>query len=663
MRNPALDFRPDPGAIPDAPGCYQFKDGTGRVVYVGKAKSLRSRVSSYFQAWGGIAPRTRAMLEAARSIEWIVVDAEVEALHLEYTLIQKHRPRYNVKYRDDKSYPYLVLTTSEDVPRARVARTTAKKGDRRFGPYAHAYAIRETLDLLLRVFPVRTCSQGVYDRAERSGRPCLLHHIDRCAAPCTGEVSHDEHRELVDGLAAFLDGETGPVVEQLESSMASASAELNFEAAARLRDQLFAARRAMEKQQVVAEKEEDFDAIAVHEDELEASVQAFFVRRGRLVGRKGWSVDKVEPLSTEALLTSFVVQLYAERGDDVPPQVLVPVLPDDVDALSTLLAEQRRTTREGERGRPIQRVRFHVPQRGDKLAFMATVEHNAKEAFQRGRMKRASDFDARSRALKELQDALDLDEAPLRIECYDISHLGGTEVVGSMVVFEDGLPRKSDYRRFKLSVDTNDDFAAMREVLHRRFKRLAEERARPIVDDDGEARKFAYPPNLVIVDGGVGQLNAALDGVADLPTDDIAFVGLAKKFEELWRPDHARPVVLPRGSDALFLVQRVRDEAHRFAIQYQRSRRTKTVSHSELDEVPGIGPARRKALLQRFGSVAALRAASVDELAAVPGVSSTLAATVRDHFTAPTSEEPSTAASPASADTPAELGTDPPHGP
>jgi excinuclease ABC subunit C len=638
VRNPALDFRPDPGAIPDAPGCYQFKDGNGRVVYVGKAKSLRSRVSSYFQAWGGIAPRTRGMLEAARSIEWIVVDSEVDALHLEYTLIQKHRPRYNVKYRDDKSYPYLVLTTSEDVPRARVARTTVAKGDRRFGPYAHAYAIRETLDLLLRVFPVRTCSQGVYDRAERSGRPCLLHHIDRCAAPCTGEVSHDEHRQLVDGLAAFLDGETGPVVEQLESSMASASAELNFEAAARLRDQLFAARRAMEKQQVVAEKEEDFDAIAVHEDELEASVQAFFVRRGRLVGRKGWSVDKVEPLTTEALLTSFVVQLYADRGDDVPPQVLVPVLPDDVDALSTLLAEQRRSTREGERGRPIQRVRFHVPQRGDKLQFMATVEHNAKEAFQRGRMKRASDFDARSRALKELQDALELEEAPLRIECYDISHLGGTEVVGSMVVFEDGLPRKSDYRRFKLSVDTNDDFAAMREVLHRRFKRLAEERARPIVDDGGEARKFAYPPNLVIIDGGVGQLNAALDGVSDLPTDDVAFVGLAKRFEELWRPDHARPVVLPRGSDALFLVQRVRDEAHRFAIDYQRRRRTKTVSHSELDDVPGIGPARRKALLQRFGSVAALRGASVEELAAVPGVSSTLAATVRDHFATRTAD-------------------------
>jgi excinuclease ABC subunit C len=634
VRNPALDFRPDPGAIPDAPGCYQFKDGTGRVVYVGKAKSLRSRVSSYFQAWGGIAARTRAMLEAARSIEWIVVDSEVEALHLEYTLIQKHRPRYNVRYRDDKSYPYLVLTTSQDVPRARVARTAVTKGDRRFGPYAHAYAIRETLDLLLRVFPVRTCSQGVYDRAQRTDRPCLLHHIDRCAAPCTGEVSHDEHRELVDGLAAFLDGETGPVVEQLEASMGAAAAEMNFEAAARLRDQLFAARKAMEKQQVVAEKEEDFDAIAVHEDELEASVQAFFVRRGRLVGRKGWSVDKVEPLTTEALLTSFVVQLYAERGDDVPPQVVVPVLPDDVDALSTLLAEQRRTTREGERGRPIQRVRFHVPQRGDKLQFMATVEQNAKEAFQRGRMKRASDFDARSRALKELQDALELDEAPLRIECYDISHLGGTEVVGSMVVFEDGLPRKSDYRRFKLSIDTNDDFAAMREVLHRRFKRMAEERARPILDDEGTPRKFAYPPNLVIIDGGVGQLNAALDGVAELPTDDVAFVGLAKKFEELWRPGHAQPVVLPRGSDALFLVQRVRDEAHRFAITYQRSRRTKTVSRSELDDVPGIGPARRKALLQRFGSVAALRGASLEELVAVPGVSSTLATTLHEHFAA-----------------------------
>ena len=630
MRNPAASFRPDPGSVPDAPGCYQFKDEHDRVIYVGKAKSLRSRLASYFQAWSGIAARTRAMLEAARGVEWIVVDSEVEALHLEYTLIQRHRPRYNVRYRDDKSYPYLVLSTSQEIPRARVQRGTVAKGDRRFGPYAHAYAIRETLDLLLRVFPVRSCSQGVFDRAKRSGSPCLLHHIDRCAAPCTGEVTPDEHRELVDGLADFLDGHTGPVLRDLEARMQAASDDLNFEVAARLRDQLFAARRAMEKQQVVSERAEDFDVVAVHEDELEAAVQAFFVRRGRLVGRKGWSVDKVEPLSTPQLLTSFLLQLYAERDDDVPPAVLVQVEPDDADALGTLLAEQRRATRSGQQGRPIQQVRFHVPQRGDKLTFLRTVEENAREAFQRTRLKRASDFDSRTKALKELQEALDLDEAPLRIECYDISHLGGTEVVGSMVVFEDGLPRKSDYRRFKLSVDTNDDFAAMREVLRRRFTRLAEERAAPVEDD--APKRFAYPPNLVIIDGGVGQLHAALDGVQDLPTDETAFVGLAKRFEELWRPGMRRPVVLPRGSEALFLVQRVRDEAHRFAITYQRSRRTSGITTSELDDIPGVGPTRRQALLGRFGSVAAIRRASVDDLVAVPGISPRIAAVVADHL-------------------------------
>jgi excinuclease ABC subunit C len=632
VQNPALAFRPEPGAIPDAPGCYLFRDQHGRVVYVGKAKSLRSRLGSYFQAWSGIAARTRAMLEAARSVEWIVVDTEVEALHLEYTLIQRHRPRYNVRYRDDKSYPYLVLTTSEAVPRARVARTSVRKGDRRFGPYAHAYAIRETLDLLLRVFPVRTCSKGVFDRAARSGKPCLLHHIDRCAAPCTGEVSEEEHRALIDGLSAFLDGDTKPVIDRLEADMASASRSLNYEAAATLRDQLFAAQRAMEKQQAVTERAEDFDAIAVHEDELEASVQAFFVRRGRLVGRKGWSVDKVEPLTTPELLTSFVLQLYEERDDDVPPQVVVPELPDEVEALSTLLAEQRRTSRAGERGRPIQQVRFTVPQRGDKARFLSTVQENAREAFQRGRLKRASDFDSRSKALNELQEALGLDEAPLRIECYDVSHLGGTQVVGSMVVFEDGLPKKSEYRRFKLSVDTNDDFAAMQEVLRRRFTRLVEERGAPVVDDEGEARRFAYPPNLVIVDGGVGQLNAAMEGVADLPIDDVAFAGLAKRFEELWRPGCARPTVLPRGSEALFLVQRVRDEAHRFAVAYQRTRRKGSVSGSELDEIPGSGPTRRRALLQRFGSVAALRRARPEDLAGVPGLSRSLAEAVYGHL-------------------------------
>jgi excinuclease ABC subunit C len=633
VRNPALAFRPEPGAIPDAPGCYQFKDAHGRVVYVGKAKSLRQRLGNYFQAWHNIAPRTRAMLEAARSVEWIVVDSEVAALHLEYTLIQRHRPRYNVRYRDDKSYPYLVLTTSEEVPRARVQRGKVAKGDRRFGPYAHAYAIRETLDLLLRVFPVRTCSQGVYDRAARTGRPCLLHHIDRCAAPCTGVIGIDEHRDLVDRLADFLDGETAPVLRRLGSEMQAAAGELNFEAAARLRDQLHAAERAMAKQQMVADRPEDFDAVAIHEDDLEASVQAFFVRRGRLVGRKGWSVDKVEPLTTPELVTSAILQLYAEREDEVPPQVVVPVEPDDAEALSLLLADLRREHREGERGRPIQRVRFHVPQRGAKLAFLETVTENAREAFQRTRLKRASDFESRSRALKELQDALDLDEAPLRIECFDISHLGGSEVVGSMVVFEDGLPKKSDYRRFKLSVDVNDDYANMREVIRRRFLRFAEERAAPVVaeGEDGP-RRFAYPPNLVIVDGGVGQLNAALEGIRDLAVDDVAFVGLAKRFEELWVPGRSRPVVGGGGGGGLYLVQRVRDEAHRFAITYQRTRRSKAVASSALDGVPGVGPARRKALFRRFGSVAALRRATVDELMEVPGVSRTIATAVHDHL-------------------------------
>ncbi len=635
MSNPALAFRPEPGTIPDAPGCYQFKDAHGRVVYVGKAKSLRSRLSNYFQAWHAIPARTRAMLEAARSVEWIVVDTEVEALHLEYTLIQRHRPRYNVRYRDDKSYPYLVLTTSEEVPRARVQRGRIAKGDRRFGPYAHAYAIRETLDLLLRVFPVRTCSQGVYDRAERTGRPCLLHHIDRCAAPCTGVVSFEEHRGLVDELTAFLEGDDHEVLSRLEREMEQASRNLEFELAARRRDQLAAARKALERQQVVSDKPEDFDAIAIHEDELEAAVQAFFVRRGRLVGRKGWSVDKVEPLSTPELLTSFLLQLYAERSDEIPPQILVPELPGDEEALGRLLAEQRRQTRAGERGRPIQQVRFRVPQRGAKRRFLETVRENARESFERTRLKRASDFESRSRALKELQDALGLDEAPLRIECYDISHLSGTEVVGSMVVFEDGLPKKSDYRRFKLSRDANDDYAAMREVLGRRFKRLRDEGASPVeVDEDGaqRPRRFAYPPNLVIIDGGPGQLRAALDGVEGLPAQGVAFAALAKRFEELWLPGRSRPVVLPRASDALFLVQRLRDEAHRFAVRYQRTRRTHAVTTSELDAIPGVGPAKRKALLQAFGSVAAVRRASVEDLAAVPGVSPRIAEAVRGHL-------------------------------
>ena len=660
---PALDFRPAPGTIPESPGCYQFKDRNGRVLYVGKAKNLRARLANYFTGWSGLQERTRQMLRTARDVDWIVVDSEVEALHLEYTLIQKHKPRFNIRYTDDKSYPYLVLSTSREVPRAMVRRGRINRDDRRFGPYAHAYAIRETLDLLLRVFPVRTCRQGTYDRAERLGRPCLLFHIDRCAAPCTGEISKVDHRALVDDLAAFLEGRTtDEVLDRLETEMQTAADHQLYEAAARLRDQLFAARKALEKQVVVSQRREDFDVVAIHEDEIEAAVQAFFVRNGRLMGRKGWTVDKVDPVTTGELLTRFLVQLYEEREDDVPPLVCVEVEPADKDDLELLLGDLRRDADLAQgASRTRERVEIRVPQRGDKRRALETVAENAKEAFQRNRLKRGSDFNARSRALEELQEALGLDEAPLRIECVDISHLGGTEVVASMVVFEDGLPRKSEYRRFKLSEDRNDDYAAMREVLRRRFKRLLDEQSAPIVDDDGEARKFAYPPNLVIIDGGPGQLNAALSGVADVLrrqdaavpgpdafpvgedvapadqpvgglVDDVAFAALAKQFEELWLPGRRTPVVLPRGSEALYLVQRVRDEAHRFAVTYQRTRRRASVQQSELDGVPGIGPTRRAALLERFGSVAAIRRSTAEDLMTVHGISRTLAEHVLDEL-------------------------------
>ncbi|MBY5161698.1 excinuclease ABC subunit UvrC [Salsipaludibacter albus] len=640
--NPATAFRPEPSTIPDAPGSYQFKDADARVIYVGKAKSLRSRVSSYFGAWHNIQPRTRAMLRAARAVEWIVVDNEVDALHLEYTLIQRHRPRYNVRYRDDKSYPHLVLTTSKDVPRARVARGRVAKGDRKFGPYAHAYAIRETLDLLTRLFPVRTCSKGVYERAERSGRPCLLADIGKCAAPCVGRISHDDHRALVDELGDFLDGTTtDEVLARLETEMDQAAASLNFESAARLRDQLRDARRVLARQQMVSDKGDDFDVVAVHGDELEAAVQAFFVRNGRVTGRKGWIVDKVEDLSPSELMTSFLLQLYSERSDDVPPRLYVDCEPDDAEALSNLLADLRNEATAGSRGRPTTSVGFTVPRRGDKVDLVKTVADNARQAFQRHRLKRASDFTTRSAALRELQEALGLVDAPLRIECYDISHLGGTEVVASMVVFEDGLARKDAYRRFKLSQDRNDDFAAMEEVIRRRFQRLVDERH----DPDADPEKFSYPPGLVIVDGGRGQLTAALEGfgAVEVDTDDdetaevldgVDFAALAKKFEELHRPGRARPVVLPRGSDALYLVQQVRDEAHRFAVTYQRTRRRRSITTSELEEIEGIGPTRRRALLRRFGSTKAISEASATELSGVPGVSATLADRIKDQLKA-----------------------------
>jgi excinuclease ABC subunit C len=636
MDNPALAFRPAPGTVPDAPGCYLFRDGDGRVLYVGKARSLRSRLASYFAAFDGLAPRTRRMLTAACSVDWMVVDSEADALHLEWTLIQRHEPRYNVQYRDDKSYPELVLTTSEPVPRVRIQRGPVARGDRRFGPYVSATDLRETLDLLIRVFPVRSCSKGVFDRARASDRACLLHHIGRCAAPCTGAIDEAEHRGMVDELAAFLDGGHRPVLARLEADMHAAAADLRFEAAARLRDQLDAARRVVAKQQVVWPEPEDLDAVAVWGDELEVAVHVFFVRGGRLVGQTGWVLERPPDLTAGELITTCLVQLYAERPEDVPPTVLVPDGPAEAEVLAALLDERRRAATTGATsGRTPARVRFHVPRRGARLDFLRTVEDNARRAFERMRLRRASDLDARSRALTELAESLGLPEAPLRIEAFDVSHLGGTEVVASMVVLEDGLPRPRAYRNFKVRVDANDDPAAMREVVRRRFERLIAERGDTVIEPGGAPRSFSYPPQLVVIDGGPTQLAAALDGVADLPLEDVAFVGLAKRLEELWLPGAERPLVLPRGSEALYLLQRVRDEAHRFAIAHQRRRRTRTVRTSALDEVPGIGPARRRELLRRFGSVAAITAASDEDLLAVTGLSPTIVAALRARLAGP----------------------------
>ena len=630
----ATSPRPKPEAIPDHPGVYLFRDRNGRVIYVGKAISLRKRTASYFQPMRNLHPRTAAMVEASASLEWMLVQSEVEALQLEYNLIKQHRPRYNVRYRDDKSYPWLAVPLADEIPRPRVERGPKRKGTRYFGPYAHAYAIRETLDLLLRTFPMRTCSKGVFDRHRRLGRPCILFDINKCSGPCVGKVTPAEHRRIVEDFVAFMDGRTRPTLQRLEAEMRQAAEQLNFELAARLRDQLGSVRKAMERQQMVSSTPEDFDIAAFAEDDLEAAVQVFFVRRGRVVGRRGFVVDKVEALDTAALAATFVQQLYGDRGDEVPREVFLPVLPDGADALQAWLAELR--------GGPVD---FRVPRRGEKRALLETVAANAREAFATHKLKRASDFDARARGLKELQEALDLPEAPLRIECYDISNLQGSQVVGSMVVFEDGLARKSEYRRFEVrSVEGQDDVASLREVLSRRLARLASERDQPEEPEgSGEPqggapvnrerrKKFAYPPNLIVVDGGRPQLAAALEAVRASASPDLPVVSLAKRMEEVYLPGMADPVVIPRTSEALYLLQRVRDEAHRFAITYHRKLRDRSMTRSVLDGIPGVGETRRRQLVRHFGSARKAAQASLEELEQVPGVGPQLAKVVYDHL-------------------------------
>jgi excinuclease ABC subunit C len=670
-------YRPAPGSIPESPGVYRFRDERGRVVYVGKAKSLRSRLNSYFADFASQHPRTQSMLRAAAQVDWTVVTTEVEALQLEYSWIKEFDPRFNVRYRDDKSYPYLAVLMDEEFPRVQVMRGAKRRGVRYFGPYSHAWAIRDTVDTLLRVFPVRTCSAGVFKRAGQIGRPCLLGYIGKCSAPCVGRIDAAAHRQLAEEFCDFMAGQTGRFIKRLETQMRAASAVEEYERAARLRDDIQALQRAMEKQAVVLPDGTDCDVIALAEDQLEAAVQVFYVRGGRVRGQRGWVVDKVEDVTTAELVEHFLGQVYgddpvaadrlgpddqepadsqaeasaARRGDDggsarsghdrpaqahsvqagsaqaseaerrasIPREVLVPALPPDAESLEEWLADRRGS-----------RVSIKVPQRGDKKALLETVARNAMESLALHKTRRASDLTTRSVAMHEIQEALGLDEAPLRIESYDVSNLQGTHVVASMVVFEDGLARKSEYRRFAIrGIDGTDDVAAINEVITRRFRRYLDERAAGpvgvLVEDPDSIglpearRKFSYPPNLVVIDGGPAQVAAAVRALDELGVVDVAVCGLAKRLEEVWLPGEDGPVILPRSSEGLYLLQRVRDEAHRFAITYHRAKRAAALRSSELDAVPGLGPARRATLLRQFGSLRKLSAATVEQIAQTPG--------------------------------------------
>ena len=613
MTDPS-SYRPESGTIPTGPGVYRFRDHQGRVIYVGKARSLRSRVNSYFADFATLHPRTQSMVTAASSVDWVVVANEVEALALEFTWIKEYDPRFNVKYRDDKSYPYLAITVGEQFPRAAVVREPRRKGTRYFGPYAHAWAIRETLDELSKVFGVRTCRDGVFKRAAQLGRPCLLGYIDKCSAPCVGRIDEDGYRERVDDMCKFLAGNTRPFIRQLESAMDDAAARQEYEEAARLRDRLGALRRAMERNAVVLDDGTDADVVALHDDALEIGVQVFHVRSGRLVGERSFIVEKAEDISLGGYVERVLQRLYSGReGVEIdsarpPREVLVSAEPDDGAAVVGWLEERR--------GGPVD---VRIPQRGDKRALMETAVNNAREALNRHRLKRSSDLTARSEALAELQDYLHLNEAPLRIECIDISTLQGTDTVASLVVFEDGLPRKADYRSFIIKTPRADDLAAVREVVERRFAHKS---------TNEERRTFAYPPGLLVIDGGAPQVAAAQQALTDVGAGDIPVVGLAKRLEEVWPPDSADPIILPRTSEALYLLQRVRDEAHRTAIAFHRKRRSSRQRRSALDDIPGLGEVKAKALLRHFGSVKAIRNATTEELQVVPGIGPTLAATI-----------------------------------
>jgi excinuclease ABC subunit C len=613
--------RPD-GSIPVTPGSYQFRDAQGRVIYVGKAINLRSRVSSYFADPATLHPRTASMMSFADKVEWIEVRNEVEALLLEYALIKEHKPRFNIRLQDDKSFPFMAITTDEEWPRAMMFRGKRRKGVRYFGPYVHPGAIRDTLELLLRTFPVRTCAASKFKQHERLGRPCLLFHIEKCSGPCVGEVSAADYKVHVDGLMKFLDGDNTEIVTTMEKQMIAASEATDFERAAKIRDRLTAIHQVLEKQQMVGVQEDDIDVIGIAQDEITAAVQIFFVRKGRVIGRNGFVLDKVEDVSPELLVDRILENVYGdEPALGIPKQVLVPVLPESHEAVEKWLSDVRTT-----------QVSVRVPMRGDKRELQETVTINASRELARHRLKRSADQHSRTMALNDLQQLLKLPHFPLRIECYDMAHLHGTDYVGSMVVLEDGLPAKTEYRRFKIKdVPGNDDYAAMREVLMRRLSAYKKERDLPISERGSKPGKFAYPPQLILVDGGKGQLGVAIDVVKELGLEnEIPVASLAKRLEEVFVPNSSMPIDVPRGSEALFMLQVIRDEAHRFANTFHRQLRGKRMKVSGLDGIAGLGAARKEKLMQVFGSMKSLREASVEEIHAQSGLPQVVSRAVYD---------------------------------
>ncbi|MCT1691834.1 excinuclease ABC subunit UvrC [Brevibacterium sp. p3-SID960] len=604
-------YRPATGEIPTQPGVYRFRDADRRVIYVGKAKNLRARLNSYFGNPAALMQRTFTMVHTAASVDWTVVNNEVEALQLEWTWIREFRPRFNVMFRDDKSYPYLAITMQDEYPRAFVTRGSRKKGVTYFGPFTQVWAIKETLDLLLKAWPVRTCTAGVFRRARQTDRPCLLGYIDKCAAPCVGRVTPEEHRQLARNIADFMRGNTGQFISSRQREMADAAQNLDYERAAELRDEIQALEKVLDKSAVVLSQNVDVDVFSMVVEELEASVQVFHVRGGRIRGQRGWIIERLQDLTPAELTLDYLRQAYSGMdADAIPKEILLDTLPSDVELATAWLSEQRGT-----------KVELRVPQRGEKKAVLDTVHKNAEQALMRHKMQRASDLTTRSEALSEIQQTLNLPEPPLRIECIDNSHMSGQNVVGSLVVFEDGLAKKRDYRRFSISGDAaRDDTSAMYDVVSRRFSRYLES----LVEDEPDER-FGYRPSLLVVDGALPQVNAAVQALNDLGITDISVVGLAKRLEEVWVPGDEFPVILPRGSEGLFMLQRIRDEAHRFAIRYHQQKRTRAQRSSALDGIPGLGAAKQKALLKHFGSVKRIRAAAVDDLTAAPGIGPALA--------------------------------------